>query len=1357
MKDKNKTNTTNTKKVKRYKKTNVIFPVIGGVALVGGAAAGIAIGVTHLPVVRAEENTLYVNPNNNEADLTFKVNEEVKENKVSLKMLDTAEKNGEDEAKVVFADGGEALYDQEVIENEVLTRVKLAAAPDIAGTYTYNFGIEMTYTNSKGKDVKRTISNLKLVYVCENFINNDKPTMTTAEAVWHKNLDDTYSSKITFEDFEFIGFDIAPYVKSNFGDETKIKTSAQVTNFDLENKTFDVVVDMLSPIDPQTSLSEGYLTFIDARSGEEVKVSSERGKYGFISAVTPTALTCQVQDAEGNPITYLEKGLSAKAVITSVTPAEASKEVTWAADSDVISIDSETGEITASSTKSGKVTIIATSVADPTIITTADLEVVGVMPTKVSITIDDKDKDHQIEVGETAQANYEIEPKEAEIQEVTWHCSVDGVVTIGSDGKIVGIKNGTTKIYAISVAGAVKSNEIELQVVDKPTITGIKILDKDEKDPGGSLTLSVGDDPATVEGFHAEVATEGEVTDKTYLWSSSDPTVVETKEEKTGVFSIIAKAKGTSVITVVANADKNITDTITVTVNDIQPTGVTVSFDGETKSIRVGETIKANAVVAPKEASQTVTWSTDNAAVAVVDQKGVVTAVKAGTVNVMAKSVVDSEKVGAALLTVNEASPEGLTLSVAKPDILVNETTSTHVTTTSGSTSVTLTASPADALNIDQKTGLITGLKAYKEVTLTATSKVDDTKKSSITMSVTARPEIIVALGKNEITPDETTTATAYITPEGTGTVTWSSSNTNIVKVGTEPGLTTTVTPAEDGDEGTATIIARSTLDDSIIGSAIITVKKPVTPVPTALSVTSDEEAVQVSGTATISYNLEGDEGADWTTTWEVEGGTLTGTDDGKTKNKSGTLTFTANSSEGVAKIKATNDTVSSLTKSIDINVINATKPTDITINGLPVSTDHPERQVFTAGQSAILDGSVQSGDSIDWSFAQPTTAATLEGSVLKISSTATSETSFAIQAKSHTNPSAGTETIIIYVTDFIPAAMTNWSLENGKTVFNVGDSGVKVTGCKIVDTLGDSYPIPAREKNFSVNSTGLTKFDVSSTGEVGSKTWTITPKTGATPGNETLYASWMHAGVTVVGELTLTIAEPVTATSIVPLFDKTTIAVGETINLNNCLVNYSDGTSKNFNTGALQNDNITLAADSSGNASVTQATSSSVASVTGIKAGPATITVTGPNNVSTDIPITVGEVKNPAVVTYPGSTTFTTDWSSSSPWSARINDIEFGISGLAAADKSKVKAQAYINYQGVYINTPTPTITWVDDPETGIPSSLNFDIAFGSTSGNTVTSADLTIIITQEIDGQQVIIYQSNGWKVTINPVTPP
>lgn len=230
----------------------------------------------------------------------------------------------------------------------------------------------------------------------------------------------------------------------------------------------------------------------------------------------------------------------------------------------------------------------------------------------------------------------------------------DGTATVTIDGL-----DPSTE-YAAGTYQATFSNDAgESAKVDVPafttkdvSVTGVTVAqDAHEVEVGGTTQIK-----ATVEPSDA--------TDKKVSYKSSDDKVATVDDS--GV--VTGVKAGSAEITVTTNdGEKTAVSTITVTAKTIAVTGVTL--DKSTLSLEVGSTATLNATIAPSNASyKTVKFTSSDDAIATVDDKGKVTAVKAGTADITVESLADGSKTAKCELTVTAAAP-------AKPQNVTTETT----------------------------------------------------------------------------------------------------------------------------------------------------------------------------------------------------------------------------------------------------------------------------------------------------------------------------------------------------------------------------------------------------------------------------------------------------------------------------------------------------------------------------------------------------------------------------------------------------------------------------------------------------------------------------------------------------------
>lgn len=184
---------------------------------------------------------------------------------------------------------------------------------------------------------------------------------------------------------------------------------------------------------------------------------------------------------------------------------------------------------------------------------------------------------------------------------------------------------------------------------------------------------------------------------------------------------------------------------------------VSVSVSPTSKSIKVGETATITATVSnvSNATDTSVTWKSSDTSVATVDDKGVVTAVKAGTATITATSVADTTKSATCAITVTEDSTEPdtpdtpdtpaekvtLKLSSTSASVKAGENTTITATVANDATDTSVTWKSSDESVATVKDGVVTGVKAGT-ATITATSVADTTVSATCTVTVTEETKV---------------------------------------------------------------------------------------------------------------------------------------------------------------------------------------------------------------------------------------------------------------------------------------------------------------------------------------------------------------------------------------------------------------------------------------------------------------------------------------------------------------------------------------------------------------------------------------------------------------------------------------
>ncbi len=250
-----------------------------------------------------------------------------------------------------------------------------------------------------------------------------------------------------------------------------------------------------------------------------------------------------------------------------------------------------------------------------------------------------------------------------------------------------------------------------------------------------------------------------------------------------------------------------------------------ISVNPTSLSLVEGETGSLTATVSPSDADdKTVIWDSSDKSVASV-VNGKVTALKAGSANITAKSV-DGGFTASCSVSVSAKTVDVASISLSKEELTLKEGDSETITATvkpddATDKTVTWTSSDPSVATVDGGK-----IEAVKEGTATVTAKAGD---KTATCKVTVDKKVIavesVELDKTEVelTEGDSVTLTATVKPDDATdkTVTWTSSNPSVATV--DKGKIEAV------KEGTATITAK-TGEKSAACTVIVKAKVPEHP-----------------------------------------------------------------------------------------------------------------------------------------------------------------------------------------------------------------------------------------------------------------------------------------------------------------------------------------------------------------------------------------------------------------------------------------------------------------------------------------------------------------------------------------------
>ena len=371
------------------------------------------------------------------------------------------------------------------------------------------------------------------------------------------------------------------------------------------------------------------------------------------------------------------------------------------------------------------------------VITRDDVDVTGV-------TIGNGDS--TIVVGQTLQLYANIQPSNAADQSVTWQSSDPDVASIDGNGLVTAHATGQTTI-TVQTNDKGYTATTRITVADPVRVTGVSLSCGDPQPvgtQGSPKALAQGTSLQLTASIQPENATNRGLT-----WSVSDPEVLQV----TDYGKVYAAGSGSAKVTVTTADGKYTADFwINVPDKDYPVRGVSLNYNAAT--IYMGEAgVKLEAAVSPSYATNpSVTWSSDNEAVARVDQNGQVTPVSEGyaTITVTAQEnsamratcriSVQSQRTRVTGISFAQATMDvGLYGTITlQPVIAPADATDQTVSWTSSNTTVATVSRTGvvTALNIGQATITATtqdgGFEAEITIYVSSTASVGDINNDGV-------------------------------------------------------------------------------------------------------------------------------------------------------------------------------------------------------------------------------------------------------------------------------------------------------------------------------------------------------------------------------------------------------------------------------------------------------------------------------------------------------------------------------------------------------------------------------------------------------------------------------------------------
>ena len=240
-------------------------------------------------------------------------------------------------------------------------------------------------------------------------------------------------------------------------------------------------------------------------------------------------------------------------------------------------------------------------------------------------------------VNETLTLKATLAPKNATDKRLTWKSDNTAVAAVDANGKVTAVATGTATITVTTQDGALTATCAVTVKEAVIAVTGVT-LNKT------SLSLTVGGSEALTASILPNNAT-----DRGLNWNS-DNTAVATVDAKGLVTAVSA---GTATITVIT-ADGGKKATCAVTVNNPYVAVTEVALNKTSLELELGKSEPLTATVFPDNATnKNVSWSSSDNAVAMVDEKGNVKTVAAGTATITVTTV-DGKKTATCNVSVTD-------------------------------------------------------------------------------------------------------------------------------------------------------------------------------------------------------------------------------------------------------------------------------------------------------------------------------------------------------------------------------------------------------------------------------------------------------------------------------------------------------------------------------------------------------------------------------------------------------------------------------------------------------------------------------------------------------------------------------
>jgi len=560
-----------------------------------------------------------------------------------------------------------------------------------------------------------------------------------------------------------------------------------------------------------------------------------------------------------------------------LTPFDASSDITWTTSSSSVATVSSSGYVTAKGVGSARITVTTSNGLS----STCEVTVYKPVPSsiKLSKTV------LKIPVGSSEKLTCSVSPSNA-IYTTAWSSDNTAVATVNNSGTITAVAPGTAYVTVLTDNGY--SDRCMVQVPPLPE----------------SIAL-----PANIKiglGKTYQLACNVYPTDamSSYTWSSSDAMIASVNSN--GI--VTARGVGTTVITV--RSTNGLVANCNVTVPETQYTLVVWTTDGESKEfpfaekpqvtihdkvftvssqlttmefeandilritleeqlgiassikvapstllLTVGDSQSLSYVVEPSNAAYTVTWGSSDPSVATVDAQGVVRALADGTAVITATT--DNGLSATCTVTVRRPSASGISISLNTLSLTVGDSQSLSYVVEPSNAAYTLTWESSDpsVATVDEQ-GVV---RALADGTADITATTDNGLSAACTVTVSHPSASGISISPNTLSliVGDSQPLSYVVEPSNAAyTLTWESSDPSVATVD-EQGVVRALA------DGTAVITA--TTDNGLSATCTLTVRHPSA---SGISISPNTLSLIVGDSQPLSYVVEPSNAA-YTLTWE--------------------------------------------------------------------------------------------------------------------------------------------------------------------------------------------------------------------------------------------------------------------------------------------------------------------------------------------------------------------------------------------------------------------------------------------------------------------------------------------------------